>query len=93
MAHQADEGRVGRRGAGRSAWHWLLIVPVVVPLVTTLYNGADPYFLGFPRFYWLQLAFIIIGVGTTTLVYQMTKARPAAQRKAPTASAEPGDPE
>ena len=30
---------------------------------------------GFPRFYWLQLAFILIGVGTTTLVYQMTKRR------------------
>jgi hypothetical protein len=28
---------------------------------------------GFPRFYWLQLAFIILGVGTTTLVYQLTK--------------------
>jgi hypothetical protein len=58
---------------GRSRWHALLIVPVVVPLLTFLYNAKDPYFLGFPRFYWLQLAFILIGVGTTTLVYQMTK--------------------
>jgi hypothetical protein len=47
----------------------------VVPLITTLYNADAPRFLGFPRFYWLQLAYIILGVGTTTLVYQMTKKR------------------
>jgi hypothetical protein len=58
-----------------SRWHWLLVVPIVVPLLVFLYNGKDPYFLGFPRFYWLQLAFILLGVGTTTLVYQLTKKR------------------
>jgi hypothetical protein len=63
------------RSDGRSRWHWLLLIPVVVPLVTVLYNGNNPYFLGFPRFYWLQLAFIILGVGTTTFVYQKTKDR------------------
>ena len=60
---------------GRSRWHWLLIVPVIVPLLTFLYNAKDPYVLGFPRFYWLQLVFILLGVGTTTLVYQLTKDR------------------
>jgi hypothetical protein len=59
--------------AGR--WHWLLIIPVVVPLLVFLYNGKDPYLLGFPRFYWLQLGFILLGVATTTLVYQLTKKR------------------
>jgi hypothetical protein len=33
------------------------------------------YFLSFSRFYWLQLAFIRLGVGSTTLVYQLTKKR------------------
>jgi len=61
----------------RRGWHWLLIVPVVVPLLTFLYNGKDPRFLGFPRFYWLQLAFILLGVATTAFVYQMTKDAPA----------------
>ena len=60
---------------GRSRWHWLLLIPIVLPLVTTLYNADSPRLFGFPRFYWLQLAFIIVGVGTTTLVYQMTKRR------------------
>jgi hypothetical protein len=59
----------------RSPWHWLLLVPIVVPLLVVLYNGSTPTLFGFPRFYWLQLAFILLGVGTTTLVYQVTKKR------------------
>jgi hypothetical protein len=51
----------------------LLVVPVVVPLLVFLYNGKDPRLFGFPRFYWLQLAFILLGVATTTLVYQLTR--------------------
>lgn len=63
------------RTGDRSPWNWLLFVPIVVPLLTFLYNGDSPRILGFPRFYWLQLAIILLGVGTTTLVYQLTKRR------------------
>jgi uncharacterized membrane protein YhdT len=56
-----------------SAWHLLLVVPVVVPLLVFLFNAKNPYFLGFPRFYWLQLAFILLSVATTLLVYNLTK--------------------
>ena len=59
----------------RSPWNWLLLIPIVVPLLTVLFNSGSPSLFGFPRFYWLQLAFIIVGVATTTLVYQMTKKR------------------
>ena len=59
----------------RSPWNWLLFVPILVPLMVFLYNSKEPTLFGFPRFYWLQLAFIALGVGTTTLVYQMTKKR------------------
>ncbi len=76
MATPSRTTPVPRRNApAGSRWHWLLVIPVVVPLLVFLYNGKDPYFLGFPRFYWLQLAFILLGVGTTTLVYQLTKKR------------------
>jgi len=51
----------------------LLLVPIVVPLLPFLYNSENPEVFGFPRFYWLQLAFIGLGVATTTLVYQATK--------------------
>ena len=56
-----------------SAWHWLLVIPIVVPLLVFLFNAKDPYFLGFPRFYWLQLAFILLSVATTLVVYNLTK--------------------
>ncbi|MBO4209317.1 DUF3311 domain-containing protein [Micromonospora echinofusca] len=59
----------------RSRWNWLLLVPIVVPLVPTLFNADPPRVAGFPLFYWLQLAYILLGVATTTLVYQMTKKR------------------
>jgi hypothetical protein len=80
--YEADRPAVTRTRAATSAktkdaspWNWLLLVPIVVPLLTPLFNHVAPRLWGFPRFYWLQLAFIILGVGTTTLVYQMTKKR------------------
>ncbi|GAA2274802.1 hypothetical protein GCM10010149_16540 [Nonomuraea roseoviolacea subsp. roseoviolacea] len=60
----------------RSPWYWLLLVPVVIPLMTFLYNADEPRLLGLPLFYWLQIAFIALGVATTTLVYRMTRRRP-----------------
>lgn len=57
----------------RSPWNWLLLVPVVVPLLTFLYAGDEPRVLGFPRFYWLQLAFVGLGVVCTFVVYRATR--------------------
>jgi hypothetical protein len=59
----------------RSAWNLLLLVPIVVPLLTFLYMGDEPRVLGFPRFYWLQLAFIGLGVICTAVVYRATRRR------------------
>ncbi|KUL42348.1 DUF3311 domain-containing protein [Actinoplanes awajinensis] len=58
-----------------SPWNWLLLVPIVVPLLTPLFNHDEPRLAGFPLFYWLQFAFILLGVVTTTLVYRMTRGR------------------
>jgi hypothetical protein len=66
-----------RPNGDRSTWNWLLIIPIVVPLIPAFFNAIEPKLLGFPLFYWLQLAFIALGVATTTVVYQMTK-RPRA---------------
>lgn len=57
----------------RSPWNWLLIVPIVLPLMTPLFNADSPRLFGFPMFYWLQFAFILVGVTTTSVVYQKTK--------------------
>lgn len=56
-----------------------MLVPIVVPMLTFLYNDSEPRMFGFPRFYWLQLAFVGLGVVCTAIVYRATK------RKVPTA--------
>lgn len=63
------------RRSDRSPWNWLLVLPVVVPLLTFLFNSDSPRLGGFPFFYWVQFAFIVLGVGCTTIVYLMTRKR------------------
>jgi hypothetical protein len=70
---KADPERADAERADHSPWNWLLIIPVVVPLLTVIYNRREPELFGFPFFYWCQLAFIVLGVTTTTVVYQVTK--------------------
>ena len=57
----------------RSPWNWLLLVPIVISMLTFLYVDREPRLFGFPRFYWLQLAFIGLGVVCTAVVYRMTR--------------------
>jgi hypothetical protein len=64
-----------RDRSDRNAWYWLLILPILVPLLPMLYNANDPTLWGIPRFYWLQLLFVFLGVGTTVLVYRQTRER------------------
>ncbi len=61
------------RAADASPWNWLLLVPIVLCLLTPIFNRSTPAFLGFPAFYWLQLLFVLVGVASTATVYQLTK--------------------
>ena len=72
---------VAPRRSDRSPWNWLLLVPIVVPLIVPIYNSVDQKLGGWPLFYWLQLAFVVLGVATTALVYRMTR-RSAGERQA-----------
>ncbi|XVU28903.1 DUF3311 domain-containing protein [Actinoplanes sp. CA-054009] len=57
----------------KSPWHWLLLLPVVVPLITPLYNFDKPWIGGIPAFYWLQFAFVVGGAVITIAVYRLTR--------------------
>ncbi|GIF46531.1 uncharacterized protein DUF3311 [Asanoa ferruginea] len=72
---RAEAAPAVARAKDKSPWNWLLFLPIVVPLLTPLFNHDSPRVGGFPMFYWLQLLFIVLGVTTTTVVYQMTKKR------------------
>jgi uncharacterized membrane protein HdeD (DUF308 family) len=65
----------------RSPWNWLLLIPIVVPLLVPIYNKIDPKLGSWPLFYWLQLVFVALGVLTTATVYRMTR-RSTAERQA-----------
>jgi hypothetical protein len=68
-------GRTNDQGErnDRSHWNWLLVVAVIVPLLTFLFNRTEPRLAGIPFFYWIQLAYIALGVIAAGLVYTMTK--------------------
>ncbi|MGY1815645.1 DUF3311 domain-containing protein [Blastococcus sp. SYSU D00820] len=78
---RSPEGLAPAR-SDRSPWNWLLLVPIVAVLVVPLYNSVEPTLFGWPLFYWLQLAFVALGVATTALVYRMTRRSPEQQRAA-----------
>ena len=56
-----------------SPWNLLLLVAVVVPLLTFLYDSAEPRLFGFPLFYWLQLSYVGLTVVATLIVYRTTR--------------------
>ena len=62
-----------RPRSDRSAWYWLLLVPVLLVAWPPLYNRNDPDLGGIPFFYWYQLAVVPVGVACTALVYVKTK--------------------
>jgi hypothetical protein len=73
-AQQAEAVSTAKR-SDHSPWNWLLLIPIVLPLLTPIYNRDAPRLWGFPAFYWIQMLFIFVGVATTTVVYQMTRKR------------------
>jgi hypothetical protein len=67
------------------------VVPIVVPLLVPLYNKVEPTLFGWPLFYWLQLAFVGLGVLTTSIVYRMTRRSPGERQAARDAIARDAD--
>ncbi|HEY3869514.1 MAG TPA: DUF3311 domain-containing protein [Actinocrinis sp.] len=63
------------RRSDRSPWNWLLLIPVVLPLLTFVYNRETPRLLGFPFFFWFQLLFTLLAAAVTALVFLLTKPR------------------
>ena len=62
-----------------SSARWTLIVvllapAVVLPLLVPLYDSEDPTLLGFPFFFWFQLALIPVAVVLTVIAYYLAKA-------------------
>lgn len=57
------------RRADASPWNWLLLVPIVLPLIPGLYNRIEPTMFGIPFFYWCQLSFAFLASGVLTFLH------------------------
>jgi hypothetical protein len=75
MVQSASPEAARAARSDHSPWNWLLVIPIVLPVLTPIFNFDSPRLWGFPAFYWLQFAFIGVGVVTTSLVYRMTRTR------------------
>jgi hypothetical protein len=63
----------GSDRSDRSAWYWLLLIPLLTVLYPPLYNHMDPELFDIPFFYWYQLAMIPVSVACTLVAYFMTR--------------------
>ena len=49
---------------------WLLVIPFIGLLWVPFYNFHDPTLLGFPFFYWYQLAWVPVTALLTWIAYR-----------------------
>jgi hypothetical protein len=75
MSETASSSPPEREGLRWNAWNLLLLVPLLM-LVTPWINAKEPSLFGMPFFYWVQFAFVPVGVVCVLLVYVMTKDEP-----------------
>jgi hypothetical protein len=57
-----------------SWWNLLLALPLLM-LITAIYNKDKPTLFGMPVFYWVQFAFVFVGVACVAIVFAATKNR------------------
>jgi hypothetical protein len=56
-----------------SAWNWILVLPLFGLLFPGLYARQTPEILGFPFFYWYQVAWVLVTGVLTGIVYLATE--------------------
>jgi Protein of unknown function (DUF3311) len=56
-----------------SPWNYLLLIPIVLPLLTFLYNHETPELFGIPFFYWFQMLLAPLAVLATVSVFYLTR--------------------
>ena len=73
MSNDAPDGTRRAERSDHSPWNWLLLLPLIATLIPPLFNRDSPELFSIPFFYWYQLAAIAIGVGSTLIVYRITR--------------------
>jgi len=73
-ADALTSARPGRR-SDHSPWNWLLLIPIVLPLLVPIYNRWTPKLFGFPFFFWFQIMFTLLAAAVTAFVFVKTRQR------------------
>lgn len=73
--NEPPQPRERRGNPDWSPWVYLLVIPIVLPLFTPLYNRVTPELFGVPAFYWIQLVFVPLSALATGTVYLKTRKR------------------
>jgi len=61
------------RRSDYSPWNYLLLIPIILPLLTFLYNHETPELFGIPFFYWFQMLLAPLAVLATVSVFYLTR--------------------
>ena len=69
----ADLSPPASRRSDYNPWNYLLLAPIVLPLLTFLYNHETPKLFGIPFFYWFQMLLAPLAVLATVSVFYLTR--------------------
>ena len=61
------------RRSDYNRWNYLLLVPIVLPLLTFLYNHETPKLFGIPFFYWFQMLLAPLAVLATVSAFYLAR--------------------
>lgn len=50
-------------------------MPIVLPLITVIYNRDSPRLFGWPFFFWFQVMFTLLAAAVTAIVFVATRPR------------------
>ena len=60
-----------------SPWNYVLLIPIVLPLLTFLYNSETPRLFGIPFFFWFQMLLAPLAVlASVSAFYLARRTRP-----------------
>ena len=75
--------RPATRRSDYSPWNYLLLIPIILPLLTFLYNSETPRLFGIPFFYWFQMLLAPLAVLASVSAFYLARRAQRAQRPEP----------
>ena len=69
----ADLSPPAHSRSDHSPWNYLLLIPIVLPLLTFLYNSETPKLFGIPFFYWFQMLLAPLAVLASVSAFYLAR--------------------